>query len=74
MKVDHNHDHEHKAWCEEFASVYRFETKLDISVCMSVARNAYLAHGSCGPTIAVRRVLGGEVSSACPAVDLGRPE
>jgi hypothetical protein len=72
MKVDHNHDHE--AWCEEFASVYRFETKLDISVCMSVARNAYLAHGSCGPTIAVRRVLGGEVSSACPPVELGRPE
>jgi hypothetical protein len=72
MKVDHNHDKE--AWCEEFATVYRFETKLDISVCMSVARNAYLAHGSCGPTIAVRRVLGGEVSSACPSPDFGRLE
>jgi hypothetical protein len=59
-KVDH--DHEQEAWCEEFATMYRFETRLDMSVCTSVARSAYRMHGSYEPMIAVKRLLDGRVS------------
>ena len=56
-----------EAWCEEFATAYRFETKLDRSVCVSVARKAFERHGSVAPAVAVTRLLAGKVTRACTA-------
>ena len=67
-----------EAWCQEFVTAYRLETKLDVSVCRSVARKAYETHGSYGPTSAVKRLLAGAVTRACtpgePSPEEGRNE
>ncbi len=60
---------EQDAWCNEFATLYRFETKLDMSICMSVAINALRTHGSSPPATVVERLLAGAVTRARPSVE-----
>ncbi len=67
MKVVH--DNASDAWCDEFATLYRFETKLDMSVCVSVAHHAFRTHGISAPSLAVARVLAGKVTSTRPPVE-----
>ena len=67
MNAVRNPDQE--AWCNEFATLYRFETKLDMSICMSVANNALRTHASASPATVVERLLAGAVTRARPSVE-----
>jgi hypothetical protein len=49
--------------------LYRFETKLDMSVCMSVAHHAFRTHGTAAPSLAVARVMAGKVTSTRPPIE-----
>ncbi len=60
---------EQESWCNEFATLYRFETKLDMSVCMSVAINALRTRGTAPPATVVARLLSGAVTRARPSVE-----